>query len=71
MSIVSKGMLKGQVNGFEHEPIKVFEIISRYGLAKRPLLYRNIQKETDIQTEKSIYYNFTRLHDSSKEIDII
>ena len=30
-----------------------------------PLLYRNIQKETDTVKEKSVYYDFMRFGDSS------
>ena len=34
-----------------------------------PLLHRNIQKQTDIETENTIYYNFKRFRDYSTEPD--
>ena len=40
--------------------IKVIQIVSRKALIECSLLHENIQKETDTETENSIYYDFMR-----------
>ena len=56
-------MLFGERREF-YITIKIFQIVSRKALIKYPLLHENIQKETDTETEKSIYYNFISFGDS-------
>ena len=46
--------------------ISVNQWRSTGGLTDCPLLHGNKKKETDIEKEKLIYYDFKRFHDCSK-----